>query len=132
MNYKQQLRSKKWKEKRQSILERDNFCCVKCNSKENLQVHHTLYIKGRKAWEYNNKLLITVCSSCHLEIHKTEEIKVVKSPSKKPKKIEKPKKIIKKQKPKKNKQQLSKEDKRIQKLYDDRKKKESEYKKTRL
>lgn len=132
MNYKQQLRSKKWKEKRQSILERDNFCCVKCNSKENLQVHHTLYIKGRKAWEYNNKLLITVCSSCHLEIHKTEEIKVVKSHSKKPKKIEKPKKIIKKQKPKKNKQQLSKEDKRIQKLYDDRKKKESEYKKTRL
>ena len=130
MNYTQQLKSKKWKEKRQSILERDNFSCVKCNSKDNLQVHHTLYINGRKAWEYNNKLLITVCSSCHFEIHQTEEIKVIKSPVKKVKKIQKVKKPKIKKKPKKNKYKLSKEDKKIQKLYDDRNKKELEYKKT--
>lgn len=123
MNYNQQLRSKKWKEKRQSILERDNFCCVKCNSKENLQVHHTLYISGRKAWEYNNKLLITVCASCHFEIHQTEIIKVIKSSCKKNKKVEKSKKKLKKKKQKTLRSSLSKEDLRIQKLYDERRNK---------
>jgi len=123
MNYKQQLRSKNWKDKRLFILERDNFCCVKCNSKDNLQVHHTLYIKGRKAWEYNNKYLITVCSSCHLEIHQTEIIKVIKSPCKKNKKVEKPKKKLKKKKQKTLRSSLSKEDLRIQKLYDERRNK---------
>lgn len=123
MNYKQQLRSKNWKDKRLFILERDNFCCVKCNSKDNLQVHHTLYIKGRKAWEYNNKHLITVCSSCHLEIHQTEIIKVIKSSCKKNKKVEKSKNKLKKKKQKTLRSSLSKEDLRIQKLYDERRNK---------
>lgn len=30
-----------------------------------LNVHHKYYIKGHKAWEYDNDALITLCTECH-------------------------------------------------------------------
>mgnify|MGYP000028180893 CR=1 FL=1 len=101
MDYKSQLLTKEWKSKRQIILKRDNFACRCCGSELDLQVHHKKYIWGRKAWEYPNSLLLTVCGECHLFIHNTTKIKSEKDLSKikvKTKsKVKLPKKLTKKQ-----------------------------------
>lgn len=83
--YQQLLQTNEWKKKRLSVLERDNFKCRQCGQKNfNLQVHHTLYIEGRKPWEYLKKYLITLCGTCHQQEHDTVEIKVLKkAPEKK-------------------------------------------------
>ncbi len=95
MKYSEQLKTKEWLKKRLIILERDKFCCTKSGSKSKLQVHHKKYIDGRMCWDYPNNLLITVCSDCHQEIHKTTKIKIVKDKFKK--KSTKPIKETKKQ-----------------------------------
>jgi hypothetical protein len=71
MTYKQQLQTKEWKAKRLEILERDGHKCTVCESTEKLQVHHLYYRKTKKAWEYPNKALITLCRTCHEEEHPT-------------------------------------------------------------
>lgn len=65
MNYKEQLLDPKWREKRLEIINRDGGMCFKCCSKFNLEVHHTRYIKNLMAWEYPEKLLVTLCNGCH-------------------------------------------------------------------
>lgn len=54
-----------WKKKREEILLRDNYKCIRCNSEENLQVHHTCYRTNLLYWDYPNDTLETLCSSCH-------------------------------------------------------------------
>ena len=71
MNYSEQLKSPLWQRKRLKIMERDNFTCQNCFSTQNqLQVHHKYYIKDKKAWEYYDESLITLCSQCHEDITK--------------------------------------------------------------
>ena len=41
-----------------------------------LNVHHKQYILGRKAWEYLDTDLVTLCNECHFVIHKTIGAKV--------------------------------------------------------
>lgn len=73
MDYSEQLKSPKWQNKRLIIMSRDNFMCKGFGGENSkLNVHHIKYIKGLKAWEYNNKLLITLCDSCHKIIHTAE------------------------------------------------------------
>lgn len=67
--YESQLLSPKWQYVRGRILERDHFRCTKCRSDRNLQVHHKYYIHGRKAWEYSDDALITLCDKCHRVKH---------------------------------------------------------------
>ena len=65
-NYSELLRSPLWQKKRLKILERDDFTCQYCGCKEReLQVHHRVYHKGAKPWEYDDSELITLCSQCH-------------------------------------------------------------------
>lgn len=40
-----------------------------------LNVHHKYYIKGHKAWEYEDDALVTLCTECHSSIHKDIVIK---------------------------------------------------------
>jgi len=94
MKYSEQLLTDKWKNKRLIILKRDNYCCKKCNSKNNLQVHHKKYINGRMCWDYPNSFLITLCKICHDKLHKETKIEVIKDKKTKTK----DKKITKKQK----------------------------------
>ena len=48
-------------------MERDNWMCQACESKtETLNVHHVIYLKGKKPWEVPNGFLITLCEPCHL------------------------------------------------------------------
>jgi hypothetical protein len=80
LSYKYQLRKPEWQKKRLEIMQRDNFTCQIClDTEETLQVHHKSYDKDKKAWEYGNDRLITLCETCHSELtehikkHKTEE-----------------------------------------------------------
>jgi 5-methylcytosine-specific restriction endonuclease McrA len=65
MSYQSQLLNKEWKLKRLEIIERDNNECQVCMSADKLEVHHKKYLPNIKAWEYENKYLITLCKSCH-------------------------------------------------------------------
>lgn len=76
MTYKEQLKNKKWKVLRKRIIKRDKNKCTKCNSNENLQVHHTYYRHEHLAWEYKWECLITLCSTCHKKVHKENIIPV--------------------------------------------------------
>lgn len=68
MTYTEQLLDYRWKAKRKVILERDNYTCIECYSKENLHVHHIQYTGY--AWEAPDSDLITLCASCHRRLHR--------------------------------------------------------------
>lgn len=73
-SYREQLLSTEWSDKRDKILKRDGFKCTKCGCNKNLQAHHKYYVNGKKAWEYPNKALTTLCKPCHhLEHNITDE-----------------------------------------------------------
>lgn len=64
--YSDLLRDPRWQKKRLEIMQRDNFTCQHCGAQDKeLQVHHMLYTKGAKPWEYNERHLITLCRQCH-------------------------------------------------------------------
>jgi DNA-binding MarR family transcriptional regulator len=67
--YHQQLENPMWEKKRNIILKRDQYQCQLCGSKHNLQVHHIKYSSDKKAWEYPNLDLITLCEECHKKVH---------------------------------------------------------------
>jgi len=88
-NYVELLKSPKWQKKRLEIMKRDKFKCRLCGDKETqLHIHHKEYISSNDPWDYDNKLLITLCEDCHTEVERLkkenpeivfDEIKVYKS-----------------------------------------------------
>lgn len=65
--YNQYLKSPEWKQKREQVLSRDNYQCINCGSKEDLNVHHLTY----KHFKHELLIeLITLCKRCHAIIHK--------------------------------------------------------------
>lgn len=72
MAYADDLKHPKWQKKRLEIMQRDNFTCQMCGAKDKpLHVHHLVYKKGQKPWEYEDNSLITLCEECHCEEHRT-------------------------------------------------------------
>jgi len=70
MNYKELLKHPKWQKKRLEIMERDNWKCIGCHAEDKtLHVHHEIYFKGKKPWEYDEKHLKTYCLDCHKDYH---------------------------------------------------------------
>lgn len=70
--YKRELSTSAWMRRKYDILQRDNFVCSICmadNSEIPLDVHHITYIDDRKAWEYPDYLLVTLCRDCHKAEH---------------------------------------------------------------
>lgn len=67
--YNSELHDVRWYIKRKEIFMLDDFKCRICGSEEKLVVHHKEYIEGKKAWEYPNELLITLCDECHAKFH---------------------------------------------------------------
>lgn len=65
MTYGQKLADPRWQIKREQIICRDNYRCVDCGGKTNLQVHHLGYIQNVQPWEYPHEFLITLCNECH-------------------------------------------------------------------
>lgn len=83
MEYKDQLKTSAWLRKKHEVMERDGFVCSNClcdNYENQLEVHHIAYHPDRKAWEYPDYLLVTLCRDCHqkehdeLNIHKAGKI----------------------------------------------------------
>lgn len=66
---------------RQKVLERDNYTCQHCGSKEDLAVHH---IDGNGVTtprnQRNNNVdnLITLCRACHTKVHMSKTSHLVK------------------------------------------------------
>ncbi|AXY78537.1 HNH endonuclease [Paraflavitalea soli] len=72
-----------WKAKRKEILIRDQHRCVHCKSDKELQVHHRQYHfivneqRFRLPWDYPDKLLMTLCESCHSRGHNKYKVPTV-------------------------------------------------------
>lgn len=74
MDYNQSkyYRDSRWLLKRNNILERDRYTCIRCSKKcasSELHVHYLNYVKGKKAWEYPDIEPITLCKGCHSKEH---------------------------------------------------------------
>jgi Zn finger protein HypA/HybF involved in hydrogenase expression len=64
--YFEKLKDPRWQKKRLEILERDNWTCKECGSKDKtLHIHHGFYTGGCDPWEYVSSTLHTVCEDCH-------------------------------------------------------------------
>ena len=70
--YHNYLKSEKWQNIRQEVLQRDNYHCRLCNSTNFLQIHH---ISGKHRFKEETALysLMTLCDSCHEKIHRYYE-----------------------------------------------------------
>ncbi len=66
-------RTKEWKDLRAQAIEHAGDACECCGYLQNdgavLQLHHDLYLRGRKPWEYSFSELTVLCKRCHAEIH---------------------------------------------------------------
>ena len=77
------LFDKRWKEKRAIILFRDNSQCVICGFSNDLEIHHRQYHfvnsekKFKVPWEYPDKILITLCNSCHQRGHSKYKVPII-------------------------------------------------------
>lgn len=65
-SYYELLKHPNWQRKRLEVLQRANFECENCGSKEaTLNVHHSYYEKGFAPWEYPDESLHCLCEDCH-------------------------------------------------------------------
>lgn len=67
-SYREFLNSEYWKRVRAKVLKRDNYKCVICGSKFELQVHHDSY-KNHFREHLHLGDLMTLCKCCHKEHH---------------------------------------------------------------
>lgn len=71
LSYQEALTDRRWRELRDSILERDQYRCRSCGTTGGLHVHHRQYQRfktsgeWKKPWEYPDYLLVTLCRVCH-------------------------------------------------------------------
>lgn len=66
MDFKDQYKHPMWQKKRLEALNDAGFMCQRCcGDEEQLHVHHKVYVKGRKIWEYAISELSVLCESCH-------------------------------------------------------------------
>lgn len=77
--YIEKLKDPRWQKMRLQVLNRDDFQCKSCESKEKtLHVHHCGYDKEiTNPWEYPKSWLITLCEDCHAD--ETEFLKDIKN-----------------------------------------------------
>jgi len=92
MKYSDQLEQEEWQVKRRKILTRDGFKCVQCGYKDKLQVHHLYYVHFKKAWQYPNNALVTLCGRCHEKWHEEHNIELRENSYTRGKKYTPPKK----------------------------------------
>ena len=64
--YMELLRDPRWQRNRLAVLERAEWRCEGCGTREvNLQIHHGFYERGRLPWEYPAEALYCLCDGCH-------------------------------------------------------------------
>lgn len=62
------LEDRRWQQKRNRILERDNYTCRSCQDERDtsqLHVHHRYYKFRADPWDYPDDALLTLCKKCH-------------------------------------------------------------------
>lgn len=69
--YSELLTRPQWRKLAAKVRKRDGYKCVQCGDNKCIHVHHTVYVSGRKPWEYDESYLITLCSVCHNKEHET-------------------------------------------------------------
>lgn len=72
--YEELLKDPRWLKKRLHILNTKGYTCLKCGSKDNLQVHHLYYEKNKNGkwknpWDYPDEALVVLCKDCHMLMH---------------------------------------------------------------
>lgn len=68
-NFSAQYKDPRWFSRRTEIIAIDRYLCRRCGASKTLEVHHISYQKGKMAWEYDDDCLVTLCKSCHMQIH---------------------------------------------------------------
>jgi 5-methylcytosine-specific restriction endonuclease McrA len=64
--YMERLRDPRWQRTRLAVLERADWSCEGCGTREvNLQIHHGYYERGLLPWEYPPEALFCLCDICH-------------------------------------------------------------------
>lgn len=96
INYKKYIKSKKWKQKRQDLIDKIGYECEQCGHNHKLHVHHKTYER------LGNELLDDLqllCWRCHMSKHDKyfKKYALIKSKKKRPKKVNKKPKINKDQ-----------------------------------
>jgi hypothetical protein len=72
--YAEKLKDPRWQKVRLEILNRDEWRCQVCDDETTcLIVHHKRYVRGREPWEYELRLLITLCEKCHDKFHEDKK-----------------------------------------------------------
>jgi len=72
--YSELLRRPEWQKKRLEVMEAAGWKCSICgDATTTFNVHHRVYIKGRKPWEYENNQLDALCEPCHAEMHEVKD-----------------------------------------------------------
>ena len=64
---------------KRQVLERDNYTCQICGSKDNLHIHHRdgkSYVKVHRDANNNPENLITLCATCHSRYHRGSTDKI--------------------------------------------------------
>jgi 5-methylcytosine-specific restriction endonuclease McrA len=56
-------RPRDWNVRRQIVLERDGYRCVRCGATSHLHIHHI--VKRSKAIDHSTQNLVTLCVHCH-------------------------------------------------------------------
>jgi 5-methylcytosine-specific restriction endonuclease McrA len=54
-----------WSELRANVLSLNGGYCQRCGITGKLDVHHRVYMPGRKSWQYPIDSLEVLCKSCH-------------------------------------------------------------------
>jgi len=65
--YRYYLQSEAWQNKRRKVLFRDGRQCQHCGSRDELEIHHLHY---RNLGHEKLADLMTLCKTCHQQIHK--------------------------------------------------------------
>ena len=68
-SYSQYLSSKRWKEKRKQVIERQKKC-QRCDATKNLHVHHVTY---KNIGNELDEDLLLLCRSCHAKEHNVND-----------------------------------------------------------
>ena len=77
--------AKQWREPKNPLMYKINSLELVCFSEDeyvesdffDLNIHHKYYQVGKKAWEYSNDALVTLCANCHHIEHQTNEIPIL-------------------------------------------------------
>lgn len=79
MTFQEQIKHPLWQKKRLEVLEHNEFACQECYCDElTLHVHHPIYKKNAKLWEYDVSELKCLCEICHQETHEIDaKIKMI-------------------------------------------------------